>query len=107
MYLIIERSEGNTHAYFEDKKHFKSAQEYRKDLTEIRMTNLDLECNLELHGDEYYIVIPVKKKKLMKMRKGTDRSESLAVDSLLHDREDVCKTTKKAKKKTKKAKKKR
>lgn len=68
MYLIIENSDG-LYAYFETKKHFKKASEYRNNLTRINMTVLDDECDLSSYGENFYIVIPVNKKKLLKKRK--------------------------------------
>lgn len=68
MYLIIERTDGVTYSYFENKKKFKATQEERKNLNRLKMTVLDNECDLSLHGDNFYIVIPVKKKKLIKQR---------------------------------------
>lgn len=62
MYLIIQRSNGKTYAYFEDKKHFKVAEKDRRHLTRIKMTILDQECDISQHGDNIYMVIPVKKR---------------------------------------------
>lgn len=66
MYLIIERSNGVTYSYFENKKQFKVAQEDRKSLGRLDAKDLNQECDLSLHGDNFYMVIPVKKKKLQK-----------------------------------------
>ncbi len=69
MYLIIERENGVDYAYFEDKKQFKAAQKDRENSTKLLMTRLDDECDLSSIGDNFYIVVPVKKKKLIKQRK--------------------------------------
>lgn len=62
MYLIIQKSD-RIYASFETNKHFKQAQAYRADLRRLEPTVLDEECDLSLHGDNFYIVIPVLKKK--------------------------------------------
>lgn len=69
MYLIIERSKGSFYAYFEDKEHFKIAQKERKNLNQIEFKKLDDECDLSSYGDNFYMVVPVKKKKLIKQSK--------------------------------------
>lgn len=63
MYLIIEKSD-RIYASFETKAHFKQAQEHRKELRRLEPTVLDSECDLSLHGDNFYIVIPASKRKL-------------------------------------------
>lgn len=68
MYLIIQKSD-RVYASFETNKHFKQAQEHRTDLRRLEPTVLDEECDLSLHGNNFYIVIPVKKAKLKKQRK--------------------------------------
>lgn len=72
MYLIIQKSD-RVYASFETNKHFKQAQEYRAELRRLEPTVLDEECDLSLHGDNFYIVIPVKKAKLKKHRKAKKR----------------------------------
>lgn len=67
MYLIIERSGGGFYSYFESKKQFESGQEERKSLTRLDPKNLNHECDLSLHGDNFYMVVPVKRKKLSKV----------------------------------------
>lgn len=67
MYLIIERTDGVTYSYFENKKQFKVAQKERESLNRLDPNNLNHECELSLHGDNFYMVIPVKKKKLSKV----------------------------------------
>lgn len=72
MYLIIQKSD-RVYASFETKNHFKQAQEHRKELRRLEPTILDEECDLSLHGDNFYIVIPVKKTKIKKQRKEKKR----------------------------------
>jgi hypothetical protein len=73
MYVIIEKSD-RVYASFETKNHFKQAQEYRKKLRQLEPTVLDNECDLSQHGDNFYIVIPVKKAKIKKKRKAKKRA---------------------------------
>lgn len=61
MYLIIHK-EGRVYASIETKKHFKQAEEHRKNLRKLSPKVLDDECDLSHYGDNFYIVIPVKKK---------------------------------------------
>ena len=68
MYLIIQKSDGKIFAYFEDKKHFKASDLERKNLTRLKATVFYGECDLSEYGDNIYMVIPVKKKKVLKMR---------------------------------------
>lgn len=75
MYLIIQKSD-RIYASFETNKHFKQAQEYRADLQRLEPTVLDEECDLSLHGGNFYIVIPVKKTKLKKQRKAKKRESA-------------------------------
>lgn len=76
MYLIIEKSD-RIYASFETNKHFKQAQEYREaELHRLEPAVLDKECDLSLHGNNFYIVIPVKKAKSKKKRKAK-KSESV------------------------------
>lgn len=66
MNLIIERNNGTVYSYFESRKQFKNNQEKRKNLRRLDAKDLDHECDLSLHGDNFYMVVPVKKKKLEK-----------------------------------------
>lgn len=69
MKLIIEKSEGRVYASIESKKHFNEAEKERQNLRRLDPKVLDEECDLSHYGDDFYIVIPVKKKPVKAYRK--------------------------------------
>lgn len=68
MYLIIQKTD-RIYASIETKKHFKQAEEHRKNLLKLSPKVLDEECDLSHYGDNFYIVVPIKKKPVKAYRK--------------------------------------
>lgn len=61
MYLIIEKQKNKeVHAYVETTEHFEQADKWRL-MRQLTIDDLDEECNLHEHGDNFYIVVPIKK----------------------------------------------
>ena len=62
MKLVFEMKESVPYLYFESEKHFKVAQKERKLTQEtISSTKLAYECNMSEYGDNFHIIIPVKR----------------------------------------------
>jgi hypothetical protein len=59
--LIIQKTD-RVYASIESNKHFKEAEKHRQNLRRLDPKVLDDECDLSYYGDNFYIVIPVKKK---------------------------------------------
>jgi len=69
MKFIIQKTD-RIYASIESNKHFKEAEKSRQNdnLKRLDPKVLDDECDLSQHGDNFYIVIPVKKKSLKACR---------------------------------------
>lgn len=60
MKLIIEKSYGTVHAYFEDGKQFAVTQRSRaKEMIELSPAMLDLQCDLAAYADGTFFVMEV------------------------------------------------
>jgi hypothetical protein len=75
MYLVIENSK-KVYASFETERHFKQAEEYRRNLRRLPASVLDTECDLKEHGDNFYIVIPVSPAARRKTKPSKTKSRS-------------------------------